>query len=81
MTANEIEIVKARLADPLGIVQEHFGDAALIGETTAKKMFYDERDRVLRVRGAWEREADGGKLFEVVAGGEAPLKRQSEDSI
>lgn len=81
MTANEIEIVKARLADPLGIVQEHFGDAALIGETNVKQMFYDERDRVLRVRGVWEREANGGKLFELVAGGEAPLRRQSEDSI
>ena len=80
MTSQEIEIVKTRLADPLGIVQEHFGDAALITETKAKKMFRDETDGVLRVRRHGEGESKRGMLLEFVAGSDAHLKRQSEDS-
>jgi hypothetical protein len=50
VNSNETEIVKNRLADPLGIVQESFGDASLVTQITAAKMFHDDSDGVLRVR-------------------------------
>ena len=51
ITTQELDIIKARLHDPLGVIQECFGngDRRLPG-VTAKQMFEDAADGVLRVR-------------------------------
>jgi hypothetical protein len=65
MTSQDIEIVKNRLVDPVGIVQEHFGDAALVTETE-EKMFHDDTDGVIRVLQAEERGIEKAMLLELV---------------
>lgn len=66
MTSQDVEVVKNRIADPVGIVQEHFGEAALVMETNGKKMFHDDRDGVIRVLAVEERGDEKNMLLELV---------------